>query len=55
MTVNWNEIEAKWRKKWAESRDFETNPNENQKIHYSGIPISEFSTAYRTWKDIHAS
>ena len=31
MTVNWNEIEAKWRKKWAESRDFETNPNEKPK------------------------
>jgi len=26
--INWNEIETKWRKKWAESKDFETNPNE---------------------------
>ena len=26
--INWNEIETKWRNKWAESKDFETNPNE---------------------------
>ena len=28
MTVNWNAIETKWRKKWDESKDFETNPND---------------------------
>ncbi len=28
MTINWNEIETKWRNKWIESKDFETNPNE---------------------------
>ena len=26
--INWNEIETKWRNKWIESKDFETNPNE---------------------------
>lgn len=31
MTVNWNEIETKWRNKWIESKDFETNPNEKPK------------------------
>ncbi len=29
--VNWNEIETKWRTKWQENGDFETNPNENEK------------------------
>jgi len=29
--INWNEIETKWRNKWAESKDFETNPNEKPK------------------------
>ncbi len=28
MTINWNELETKWRNKWIESKDFETNPNE---------------------------
>lgn len=31
MTVNWNEIENKWRDRWTESKDFETNPNEKPK------------------------
>ena len=31
MTINWNEIETKWQNKWAESKDFETNPNEKEK------------------------
>ncbi|MCV0393218.1 MAG: leucine--tRNA ligase [Nitrosopumilus sp.] len=31
MTMNWNAIENKWRKKWIESKDFETNPNEKPK------------------------
>ena len=29
--VNWNEIETKWRVKWQENKDFETNPNEKEK------------------------
>ena len=29
--INWNEIETKWRNKWSESKDFETNPNEKPK------------------------
>ena len=29
--INWNEIETKWRNKWAESKDYETNPNEKPK------------------------
>ena len=29
--VDWNSIEAKWRTKWQESHDFETNPNEKEK------------------------
>ncbi len=31
MTINWNEIEKKWQSKWAESKDFETNPNDKPK------------------------
>jgi leucyl-tRNA synthetase len=31
MTINWTDIENKWRSKWIESRDFETNPNEKPK------------------------
>ena len=31
MEINWNEIENKWRTKWKESKDFETNPNEKPK------------------------
>ncbi|MFB5617453.1 MAG: leucine--tRNA ligase [Nitrosopumilus sp.] len=31
MTINWNEIETKWRKQWEESKDFETNPNDKPK------------------------
>ena len=31
MTINWNEIENKWRNKWNESKDFETDPNEKPK------------------------
>jgi len=31
MTINWNEIETKWRNKWVKSKDFETNPNEKPK------------------------
>ena len=29
--INWSEIESKWRKVWAESKDFETNPNDKPK------------------------
>ncbi|MGD8918824.1 MAG: leucine--tRNA ligase, partial [Nitrosopumilaceae archaeon] len=31
MTINWTEIETKWRNKWQENKDFETNPNEKPK------------------------
>jgi len=31
MDVNWTEIEAKWRKKWDEGKDFETDPNDKEK------------------------
>jgi len=31
MEINWSEIESKWRDKWNETRDFETNPNDKQK------------------------
>ncbi len=31
MTINWNEVETKWRNKWMESKDFEANPNEKDK------------------------
>ena len=30
MTINWNEIEKKWRRKWDETKDFDTNPNDNK-------------------------
>ncbi|MBI1662336.1 MAG: leucine--tRNA ligase [Nitrosopumilus sp.] len=31
MTINWNEIETRWRGKWQENKDFETNPNDKPK------------------------
>jgi len=31
MEINWNEIENKWRSKWNESKDFETDPNDKPK------------------------
>jgi leucyl-tRNA synthetase len=31
MTVNWSEIEAKWRERWNTNKDFETDPNEKEK------------------------
>lgn len=29
--IDWNGIEEKWRKKWQESKDFETDPNSKEK------------------------
>ena len=31
MGINWTEIEKKWRAKWEESKDFETDPNDKPK------------------------
>ena len=31
MKVDWNKIETKWRAKWNEGKDFETNPNDKEK------------------------
>ena len=31
MEINWNEIENKWRTKWIENKQFETNPNDKRK------------------------
>ena len=31
MEINWTEIENKWRSKWIENKDFETNPNKKPK------------------------
>jgi len=31
MGIDWSGIEAKWRKKWDEVKDFEANPNEKEK------------------------
>jgi leucyl-tRNA synthetase len=31
MEINWKELESKWRDKWNETKDFETNPNEKPK------------------------
>ncbi len=31
MDVNWNEIESKWRKRWNENHNFETDPNDRPK------------------------
>ena len=31
MDINWNEIETKWRKKWNEKKQFETDPNKKEK------------------------
>jgi len=31
MEIDWSGIETKWRKKWSEGKDFETDPNEKEK------------------------
>ena len=31
MKIDWSGIEVKWRKKWNEGKDFETDPNEKEK------------------------
>jgi len=31
MEIRWNEIESKWRKRWNDSKDFETDPNKKEK------------------------
>ena len=31
MKIDWNSIEKKWREKWNEGKDFESNPNEKEK------------------------
>jgi len=31
MTINWRENEAKWRERWIANKDFETDPNEQEK------------------------
>ncbi len=31
MEIDWSGIESKWRAKWNEGKDFETNPNEKEK------------------------
>jgi len=31
LEIKWTEIENKWRSRWIENKDFETNPNEKQK------------------------
>jgi len=31
MRINWKELETKWRKKWNENKDFETDPNDRPK------------------------
>src|SRR3989338_4503175 len=31
MKIKWNEIESKWRKRWNDTKDFETEPNTKEK------------------------
>jgi leucyl-tRNA synthetase len=31
MEIRWNEIESKWRKRWNDSKDFETDPSDKEK------------------------
>ena len=31
MELNWNQIDDKWRNKWYDSKDFETDPNDKPK------------------------
>ena len=31
MEINWNKVESKWREKWLERKDFETDPNDKPK------------------------
>lgn len=31
MEIDWSGIESKWRAKWSETKDFETNPNDKEK------------------------
>lgn len=48
--ISWDSIETKWRTKWNQSKEFEIEPdNRPKKVHHSRIPLSKFSTTYRTW------
>ncbi len=29
--IDWNSVESKWRAKWEDTKEFETNPNEKEK------------------------
>ena len=31
MTLDWNMLDVKWRRKWEESNDFESDPYEKEK------------------------
>ena len=31
MELNWNNIDDKWRNKWYDAKDFETDPNDKPK------------------------
>ena len=31
MELNWNQIDDKWRSKWHDAKDFETDPNDKPK------------------------
>ena len=31
MELNWNQIDDKWRNRWYDSKDFETDPNDKPK------------------------
>ena len=31
MEIDWSGIESKWRKKWQDNKDFETDPNQKEK------------------------
>jgi leucyl-tRNA synthetase len=55
--LEWNQIETKWKSKWNEQKLFETDPDDNiiKIFHYRCFSISKFSSAYRTWQNIHTS
>jgi len=55
MDVNWTEIEAKWRKKWNEGKDFEANPNDKEKKFITVAYPYPNSPSTNYWITIHGS
>ena len=56
MEINWNQLDEKWRCKWHEAKDFETNPNEKPKKFITvAYPYPNSPQHIGTWTNIHTS